>query len=77
MHSSNIPYPEVEGNTRNRPALLSRAKGIFLEVLQRIRYQAQRQRTRNRLLQLGSDQLHDIGLSQREAIEEGRKPFWK
>ena len=77
MNSSNITYPEIEGHTGNGSALLSRASSILLEALQRARYQVQRQRTRNRLLQLDSDQLYDVGLSRKEALEEGRKPFWK
>jgi uncharacterized protein YjiS (DUF1127 family) len=77
MDSSNITYPEIEGNTGNRSALFSRTRCILLEALQIARYRVQRQRTRNRLLQLDSDQLYDVGLSRKEAIEEGRKPFWK
>ena len=77
MNSSNITYPEIEGRTGNRFTLLSQAKTILVETLQYARFLARRQRTRNRLLQLDSDQLYDIGLSRKEAIEEGRKPFWK
>ncbi|WP_176511344.1 DUF1127 domain-containing protein [Pseudomonas faucium] len=33
--------------------------------------------TRRALLELGDEQLRDIGLSREQAREEGRKPFWK
>ncbi|WAH58622.1 DUF1127 domain-containing protein [Pseudomonas silvicola] len=33
--------------------------------------------TRRALLDLDADQLRDIGLSPREAREEGAKPFWR
>ena len=77
MTSSNITYPETEGNAGNRFTTLSRAGIVLIEALQHTRFLARRQRTRNRLIQMDSDQLFDVGLSRREAIEEGRKPFWK
>jgi uncharacterized protein YjiS (DUF1127 family) len=35
------------------------------------------QRQRRALLELDDDQLRDIGISRRQALEEGRKPFWR
>nr|WP_261439852.1 DUF1127 domain-containing protein [Serratia liquefaciens] len=37
----------------------------------------QRYRTRRSLLQLDDVQLADIGLSRAQAMQEGRKPFWR
>lgn len=34
-------------------------------------------RTRQQLLKLDEASLHDIGITRRQAIEEGSKPFWK
>lgn len=36
-----------------------------------------RWRTRKALLELGDDQLLDLGLTREQALREGRKPFWK
>jgi uncharacterized protein YjiS (DUF1127 family) len=36
-----------------------------------------RQRQRRRLLELEDHILKDIGISRRQALEEGSKPFWK
>ena len=77
MNSSIITYPEIEGHSGSRSTLFSLARSILLEALQNARFLVRRQRTRNRLLELDSDQLYDMGLSRKEALEEGRKPFWK
>jgi uncharacterized protein YjiS (DUF1127 family) len=36
-----------------------------------------RQRQRRALLELDAHLLDDIGVSRRQALEEGRKPFWR
>ncbi|MFF7706531.1 DUF1127 domain-containing protein [Pseudomonas sp. NPDC007930] len=36
-----------------------------------------RWRTRQQLLQLGPEQLKDLGLSRADAVGEGGKPFWR
>ena len=36
-----------------------------------------RQRQRRALLELDGHLLDDIGVSRRQALEEGRKPFWR
>lgn len=36
-----------------------------------------RRRSRLDLLQLTDDQLHDIGVSRRDARREGTRPFWE
>lgn len=42
-----------------------------------LRLMLHRWKTRQMLLELTSDQLKDIGLSRADALEEGRKPFWR
>jgi uncharacterized protein YjiS (DUF1127 family) len=32
---------------------------------------------RRDLREMDNDQLHDLGISRREAMREGRKPFWQ
>jgi uncharacterized protein YjiS (DUF1127 family) len=44
------------------------------EAVGRMRH---RQRQRRRLLELEDHMLKDIGISRRQALEEGSKPFWK
>ena len=36
-----------------------------------------RQRQRHALLELDTHLLNDIGVSRRQALAEGRKPFWR
>lgn len=37
----------------------------------------QRYQTRQSLLQLNDSQLADVGLSRKQALREGQKPFWR
>ncbi|MFC0225093.1 DUF1127 domain-containing protein [Serratia aquatilis] len=37
----------------------------------------QRHQTRQSLLQLSDNQLADVGLSRKQALREGQKPFWR
>jgi len=43
----------------------------------RMRWVMDRQRQRRALLDLNDHRLNDIGISRRQALKEGRKPFWK
>ena len=51
---------------RNAPTCLGRW-GLFWHRLH----------TRQALLELTPEQLRDIGLSRKEALEEGLRPFWR
>lgn len=47
------------------------------KIIEQWRRIQQCRRTRQQLLQLDTQQLKDIGLSRSDALEEGRKPWWK
>jgi uncharacterized protein YjiS (DUF1127 family) len=56
-----------------RVALASRLRECVAFVFRLI----DRQRQRRALLELDRHLLDDIGVSRRQALEEGRKPFWR
>jgi uncharacterized protein YjiS (DUF1127 family) len=51
--------------------------GRVLGFLARIELWAERRRQRRALLELSDHVLKDIGISRSEALQEGRKPFWR
>ena len=56
-----------------RVELVSRLQECVVFVFQLI----DRQRQRRALLELDGHLLADIGVSRRQALAEGRKPFWR
>jgi len=56
-----------------RPEVVSR----LYRFVRLISWVTERQRQRRALLALDDNQLRDIGVSRRQALEEGRKPFWR
>lgn len=54
---------------------------VLLELVKRLIAQVQAvlaaQRSRRQLLDMDCHRLYDIGLTEHEAREEGRKPVWK
>ena len=51
--------------------------GELSAISRKVSLMAARYRQRRQLLQLGVDQLEDIGLSREQALNEASKPFWK
>jgi uncharacterized protein YjiS (DUF1127 family) len=75
MTMVNFQAPAVPHATHDapRPSLASRLRKRVLLLL-RLR---DRQSQRRALLELEDHFLSDIGVSRRQALEEGRKPFWR
>ena len=51
--------------------------GLFQQCVALLFRRMDRQRQRRMLLELDTHMLSDIGVSRRQAIEEGSKPFWR
>jgi uncharacterized protein YjiS (DUF1127 family) len=52
-------------------------RDIIKQTSQRVQQLMTRRRTRRQLLKLDEASLHDVGITRRQAIEEGSKPLWK
>jgi len=50
---------------------------IFKRPIRRVKFLADRQRTRRQLLYLNGEALEDVGITREVAQEEGSKPFWR
>ena len=64
------------------PAAVRRAPqsglaGLFQQCVALLFRRMDRQRQRRKLLELYTHMLSDIGVSRRQAIDEGNKPFWR
>jgi uncharacterized protein YjiS (DUF1127 family) len=72
-YSSNIADSEPTGLVNSRH---SRAFSLpyWIALANRLR---ERRRQRIALLELDDRMLADIGITKSQAIEEGKKPFWK
>ncbi|MFT6387534.1 MAG: hypothetical protein ACJAUP_000905 [Cellvibrionaceae bacterium] len=65
LHSIQIANSLMFGQDLIKPSL-SKVK-LFIH----------RHQTRKLLIALSPEQLHDIGISREQALEEHQKPFWK
>lgn len=55
----------------------SNVKRLVYRLIQQLELYSQRSRTRKQLLQMDADALRDIGLTQQQALQEGRRYFWQ
>ncbi|EKF19694.1 DUF1127 domain-containing protein [Nitratireductor pacificus] len=66
MNGATAARPGGEWGLLSTMAWLWRQAGNFL----------QKRKTRRALLDLTDEQLHDLGISRRDAMREGYRPFW-
>ena len=52
-------------------------KNLFAVLINSMKQYRHNYRTRRQLLLLDDRALNDIGVTRAEALQEGRKPFWK
>ena len=60
-----------------RRAPQTRLAVLFQQCVALLFRRMERQRQRRKLLELDAHMLSDIGVSRRQALEEGSKPFWR
>ena len=56
---------------------LDRVKGLVNSLIKQLEQMNQRSKTRKQLLNLDGHQLKDIGLTQQQALQEGKRYFWQ
>jgi uncharacterized protein YjiS (DUF1127 family) len=62
---------------RPRPIAPKQSRRLRLGLLALLELWSERRRQRRALLELSDHVLKDIGISRSEALQEGRKPFWR
>jgi uncharacterized protein YjiS (DUF1127 family) len=80
-HQENIMttlvYPAYADPNAVRAGVRTEAGSRLRRYVRLVLWLTERQRQRRALLALDDNQLRDIGVSRRQALEEGRKPFWR
>jgi uncharacterized protein YjiS (DUF1127 family) len=55
----------------------SNTKRLLYRIMQQLELYSQRSRTRKYLLEMDAQSLKDVGLTQQQALQEGKRFFWQ
>jgi uncharacterized protein YjiS (DUF1127 family) len=55
----------------------SNTKRLLYRLMQQLELYSQRSRTRKYLLEMDAHSLKDVGLTQQQALQEGKRFFWQ